>query len=98
MSYRFEPDFFGSQSESFSLRALYGHIIERSNQATATAASVNSTGGQGTPANTTTITGTYGLGNWSLQMQTRWIDSVQLARIGGGGVLAVKVATRVWSP
>ncbi len=89
VSYRFEPDFFGAQSESFSLRALYGHIIERSNKATATAASIDVTGGQGTPSNTTTITANYGLGNWSLQMQTRWIDGVRMARIGGGGLLAI---------
>ena len=89
ISYRIEPDFFGNQTESFSLRALYGHIIERSNKATATAASIDVTGGQGTPSNTATVTATYGLSNWSLQMQTRWIDSTRMARIGGGGLLAV---------
>lgn len=104
VAYRTEPDFFGSQTESFSLRALWGHVIERSNQASSTAAKVDTTGGTGTPSNTATITANYGLGNWSLQLQSRWIDSVRLAKIGGGGVLAISgvdfddadVASNAW--
>lgn len=104
ISYRIEPDFFGNELESFSLRALWGHIIERSSKASATAASVETTGGQGTPENTATITANYGLGNWNLQLQTRWIDSVRMAKIGGGGVLAIsgvdfddaEIASNAW--
>jgi len=89
VSYRMEPDFFGNVEETFRLRALYGHIIERSNKASETAASIDVTGGQGTPANTATVTANYGLDNWMLQLQGRWIDSVRMAKIGGGGVLAI---------
>jgi iron complex outermembrane recepter protein len=110
VSYRTEPDFFRAESESFSLRALYGHLLERSSKSSAIAPSINITGGQGvagtpsTPANTATLTATYGLADYSFQLQGRWIDSVQLAKIGGGGVLAVSgidfddatVASNAW--
>lgn len=89
LSYRFEPDFLGSLSETFRLRVLYGHILERSNKATATAASIDVTGGLGTPANTATVIANYGIENWTMQLQGRWIDSVRLGRIGGGGILAI---------
>jgi iron complex outermembrane recepter protein len=80
--YRIEPNFFSSMDESFSVRALWGHVLERSSKTSATAAIVNITGGLATPENTATITANYGLGDWSLQLQGRWIDSVTLTKIG----------------
>ncbi len=108
MAYRAEPDFFGSEAESFSVRALFGHIAERSNIATAGASKVVIDGGINagviTPENTATITTNYGIGPMSFQLQGRWIDSVNLGRIGGSGALAVSgvdfddatVASNAW--
>ncbi len=89
MSYRFEPDFIGNQPETFTLRALAGHIIERSDVSVAGAQKVDITGGVGTPENRITLTSNYGIGPWNLQLQGRWIDATTLAAIGGGGRLAV---------
>ena len=108
VSYRAEPDLFGDHTESFSVRALYGHLMERSNIATAGAAKIVTDGGINagviTPENTAIITTNYAVGPVSFQLQGRWIDSVSLGRIGGSGALAVSgidfddatVASNTW--
>ncbi|MES2604199.1 MAG: TonB-dependent receptor plug domain-containing protein [Pseudomonadota bacterium] len=104
VSYSFEPNLLGNLEETMRFRALFGHVIERSSKASETAASIEITGGAQTPANTATLTANYGIENWMLQLQGRWIDSVRLARIGGGGLLAVSgvdfddasVASNAW--
>jgi outer membrane receptor protein involved in Fe transport len=75
-SYRFNPDFFGTGNESFSLRALMGYIGESS---TTTAAGItqDNAGGQTRPQRTGVATGTYGIGPWSLMLQARYFDHVK---------------------
>lgn len=73
--YRFEPNFFGNQEESLSLRALVGYLGENS---TTTAAGItqDSAASQTRPEISGVFTGTYGLGAWGLMLQARYYDSV----------------------
>jgi outer membrane receptor protein involved in Fe transport len=73
--YRTEPDFFDSQFESFSIRALAGYIISRTNTS-ATGSVDDFTGSLGNPEWTANITANYGIGPWSLQLQGRYYDGV----------------------
>ncbi len=73
IAYQFEPDFFANEFESFSLRALGGYVMERSNVATPGAAAVDFVGQIGTPDFTTLITGTYSLGPMAFMLQARHI-------------------------
>jgi iron complex outermembrane receptor protein len=70
-AYRIEPDFFSSESESISVRALFGYVAERSNTA-AGGRPVDVSGGTATPELTGLLTTTYSLGPWSLTMQGRY--------------------------
>ncbi|HWK55247.1 MAG TPA: TonB-dependent receptor, partial [Hyphomicrobiales bacterium] len=74
-AYRFEPDFFAEQEESFSLRALVGYLSENSTTSAAgtTQDSVNS---QTRPKVSGVITGNYSLGAWGFMLQSRYYDSV----------------------
>jgi len=72
-AYRMEPDFFSSESESLSVRAIFGYVAERSNTA-AGGTPVDVSGGLGTPELSGLLTGTYTLGPWSLTMQGRYRD------------------------
>ena len=73
LAYRMEPDFFGSQTESFSIRALAGFVAERSNTpAGGTPQDVS--GGLATPELTGVLTSTYSIGPVSLMMQGRFRD------------------------
>jgi iron complex outermembrane recepter protein len=73
IGYRLEPDFFSSQSENFSIRALAGYVAERSNTA-AGGTPLDVSGGLGTPELTGLLTVNYGVGPWSLSMQGRYRD------------------------
>jgi iron complex outermembrane recepter protein len=77
VAYTFEPDFFGSDAETFNLRALAGYVIERTDTALGGSA-VDVVGGRATPALTAVTTATYGVGPWSFQMQGRFTDSTQI--------------------
>lgn len=73
LAYRMEPDFFASESESFSIRALAGYVAERSNTA-AGGTPLDISGGLGTPELTGLLTVGYNLGPWGLTMQGRYRD------------------------
>ena len=73
VAYRLEPDFFSSQTESFSIRALAGYVAERSNTA-AGGIPVDSSGGLTTPELTGLLTTSYSVGPWALSMQGRFRD------------------------
>ncbi|MDR2212269.1 MAG: TonB-dependent receptor, partial [Pseudomonadales bacterium] len=75
LSYRAEPDLFGDELETFSLRALGGYIMERSDTPLG-GVPFDQAGARGTPQITTTITGTYSVGPWSAQLAARYYDSV----------------------
>ncbi len=73
LAYHMEPDFFVSQTESFSIRALAGFVAERSNTpAGGTPQDVS--GGLATPELTGVLTSTYSIGPVSLMMQGRFRD------------------------
>lgn len=72
-TYRMEPDFFGSEVESLSLRFLTSYLKERSTT------SPNGTysdlaGGTVYPDYTGNLTANYGVGPWSVQWQQRFIS------------------------
>jgi iron complex outermembrane receptor protein len=77
VAYTFEPDFFASEAETFSLRALAGYLGENS-QTNLGAAKFEQAGGPGRPEWTTTITGTYTLGPWNMMLRANYYDSVLL--------------------
>jgi outer membrane receptor protein involved in Fe transport len=74
-SYRFDPDFFASQEESFSLRALVGYLGE--NSTTSAVGTVQDLAGSQTrPEYSGVVTGTYNIGAWGLMLQSNYYDSV----------------------
>ncbi|MEY4641244.1 MAG: hypothetical protein RLZZ227_1238 [Pseudomonadota bacterium] len=75
VAYTMEPDFFASESESFSVRALTGYLGENS-QTNLGAAKLELAGGPGRPQWTSTITGTYNLGNWNAMLRASYFDEV----------------------
>lgn len=77
VAYSFEPDFFASEAETFSLRALAGYLGENS-QTNLGAAKFEQAGGPGRPEWTTTITGTYNIGPWNMMLRANYYDSVLL--------------------
>lgn len=74
LAYTFEPDFFGNQAETFTLRGLAGYLLERSDTPLDGSAR-DVVGGMGSPEMTAVVTANYGLGPWSFQMQGRHTDS-----------------------
>jgi iron complex outermembrane recepter protein len=76
LAYNFEPDFFRSESESFNIRALLGHLAENS---TTTAAGTNRdlAGTQTRPELSGAITSNYGVGPWGFMLQSIYYDSVE---------------------
>jgi hypothetical protein len=74
--YRFEPDFFRDEKESFTLRALLGYLGENSTT-TAAGTTVDQAQSQTRPRYTGVVTGTYGVGAWSAMVQARYFDHVK---------------------
>jgi len=74
-SYRMEPDFFGNQEESLSVRALVGYLGENS---TTTAAGItqDQAASQTRPEYSATATVNYSVGPWGLMLQSTYYDSV----------------------
>src|SRR5690606_22574542 len=66
--YRAEPNFFADASETFSLRGLLGHTMERSDTAPG-ATPLERSGSLGLPDLTSNLTATYGVGRYSFQLQ-----------------------------
>jgi outer membrane receptor protein involved in Fe transport len=77
VGYTMEPDFFSSEAETFSLRALAGYLGENSTTLLG-GAPQDTAGGPGRPEWTTTITGTYNLGPWNAMLRASYFDSVLL--------------------
>jgi len=74
-SYRFDPDFFAGQEESFSARALVGYLGE--NSTTSAVGTVQDLAGSQTrPEYSAVVTGTYNIGAWGLMLQSNYYDSV----------------------
>jgi iron complex outermembrane recepter protein len=75
-AYRFEPNFFANQEESFSLRALVGYLGENSTT-TAAGATQDNAGSQTRPEFSGVFTGNYNIGSWGFMLQSRYYDSVK---------------------
>ena len=74
--YRFEPNFFADELETFTFRGLVGHLIERVDvppQGTP----INLVGSSVRPENTGNVTANYTVGPWGLQWQQRFIDETK---------------------
>jgi len=69
-----EPDFFPNEAESLSLRWLGSHLSERSDTPPG-GVPLDIAGEQNAPDYTHVLTANYGLGDWSLQLQNRFVDS-----------------------
>ncbi len=79
VAYRTEPNFFDSEFENFSVRALAGYIIERVN-VSSNGNEDNFEGSLGNPDLTANITATYSVGPWSVQLQGRYYADVLRTR------------------
>jgi len=75
LAYRIEPDFFGDAVESFTLRALGGYLLERSDTPRG-GTTRDIVGDLNTPKFTFNVTGDYAIGPYSFQLQGRHVDSV----------------------
>ncbi|HEU4617125.1 MAG TPA: TonB-dependent receptor, partial [Gammaproteobacteria bacterium] len=77
LTYQAEPDWFGNQPESLSLRFLAGYLGE--NSTTPLGGTKLDRAGSGEfPEWTTTATLSYRVGPWGFNLQNRWIDSTLL--------------------
>jgi outer membrane receptor protein involved in Fe transport len=72
-AYTMEPDFFGSESESFSVRALAGYVAERSDTPLG-GTPLDVSGGLNTPDLTALLTTNYRVGPFGLMLQGRFTD------------------------
>jgi outer membrane receptor protein involved in Fe transport len=77
LTYQTEPDWFGSQSESLSLRFLAGYLGENSTTPLG-GVKLDRAGATTLPEWTTTATLNYRVGPWGFNLQNRWIDSTLL--------------------
>ncbi|MDR2213156.1 MAG: TonB-dependent receptor [Pseudomonadales bacterium] len=75
LTYRKEINLFSDFDENISLRALAGRTFERSDTAP-NAAPLDKSGYLGMPKLTGNFTATYGIGNYSFQLQAQYVDSV----------------------
>jgi iron complex outermembrane receptor protein len=95
--WRAEPDFLSGRSESFNLRWLTGHTMERSDTPLGGTAQ-DDAGGLGMPAYTSNLTASYGIDNYSAQVQVRYVDAVKrnLNWVEGVDVDDNHVASMTW--
>ncbi len=91
LQYSMEPDFFSSQNESFTARAMAGFLAERS---TTTAAGIytNFVERISTPEFTALATFNYNLGDYGVMLQTTYYDST----ISNGNNELLTGATSNW--
>jgi outer membrane receptor protein involved in Fe transport len=75
--YRAEPNFFGELDENFSLRGLAGYLIERSDTPL-DGLPLDVAGAMNSPDLTATVTATYNLGDYGVQLQQRYIASTKI--------------------
>lgn len=85
LAYTLEPNFFADELETLTIRALAGYMSENS-QTNLGGVKLEQAGGPGRPEWTTTITGTYTLGPYSLMLRGRFYDSVLLNNMWVEGV------------
>ena len=85
LAYRMEPNFFSSQSENLTVRALAGYIAERSDTPFG-APQFDIAGWLNNPDLTGIVTANYGVGPYSFQLQQRHIAGVGLNRTWTEGV------------
>ncbi len=74
-SYRIEPNFFASQEESLSVRALVGYLGENSTT-TAAGLTQDQAASQTRPQVSATTSLNYSVGPWGLMLQSTYYDSV----------------------
>lgn len=74
VQYSFEPDFFGSQQETFNMRAMVGYLAERSTTSAA-GQYVDFVKRISTPEYTALATFNYNIGNYGIMFQTTYYDS-----------------------
>ena len=86
LTYNMEPNFFDNQQESFSVRALAGVTLERSDTPFGNPSPTHLEGIRGNPDINAILTANYGIGAWNIQLQQRYINSVQLNRVWVEGV------------
>ncbi|HWK54808.1 MAG TPA: TonB-dependent receptor [Hyphomicrobiales bacterium] len=77
VGYRFEPNFFADQEESFNLRSILGFLDENSTT-TAAGTTTDLAGSQSRPEISGVITGTYTVGPWGFMLQSSYYDDVML--------------------
>jgi iron complex outermembrane receptor protein len=82
VQYRMEPNLFDSELESFTVRALAGKLLTRSNTPLG-GTPTESQGGVGTPELTANVSVNYSVGPYSLQLQGRHIDSTLISTRAG---------------
>jgi len=81
VAYSMEPNFFGNQIETLSFRGLGGYIIERSDTPLG-GKPLDQAGWLATPDLTAIATLTYGIGDYSIQLQQRHIAATQNRNTG----------------
>lgn len=75
VAYTAEPNLFGRQSESFTIRSLVGRLSENSTT-TAAGTTQDLAGSQTRPQYSGIVTGNYNVGRWGFMVQTSYYDSV----------------------
>lgn len=75
-SYRMEPNFFGNQEESFTIRALAGYQRENMDVPYGSTEGINTAGSLNSPDLTGNVTVNYGLGPYSIQLQQQYVSDV----------------------
>jgi hypothetical protein len=73
IGYRIEPDFFANQTESLSIRGLFGYVKDRYDQPPG-GSRINLVGSSTEPKKTGNLTVRYGVGPWSMTWQQRYIS------------------------
>lgn len=86
LTYNMEPNFFDNQVESFSIRALGGYVQERSDTPFGATTPTHLEGFRGNPEVNAILTGSYGIGDWNIQLVQRYADGVILNRAWTEGV------------
>lgn len=71
VAYRLEPNFFGNEEESFSVRALAGNVFERSDTPLG-GRPLDVSGALSTPELTGVVTTTYNVGPFGMSLQGRY--------------------------
>ncbi len=85
VGYRMEPNFFDSEFESFSIRALAGWLTTRED-ISASGVTTNRLGVYSLPDVTANLTANYTVGPLNLMLQGRYIDGGELVRTWTEGV------------